>query len=1230
MDSINLLQWNCRSAVSNKSSLEYLLQEKNVNIASLSETWFKPGSQVTFSGYNLVRKDRPDGRGGVALLIKNNLKFSHVSISTNTANIAYIAAKIFLYNNTYLTIVSLYIKPNTRISKTEYDRFFSTIPKPFIIAGDFNCHNVAWGSDVSDVSGKILLDAIDFNNLVYLNNGSPTLVKNLHARKSAIDLTLCTPDIAGLLSWETYSDPCGSDHLPILIQGNIFLKTENTATSKKWRIDKADWFTFRNWVDTSLANKYQVSYVEFLDSMNEAANKSIPINRNHTANTNKRRHIPKPWWNETCQQAVVDRKQAYKNFLENPNLSNLLKYKKQDAVSKRTFKETKRNKWKEYCATLNKNVPIGEVWSKVNRFKNRSRHSSRQIISKDDEWVEPFFNSLAPSWVNNNIILHRDPEVESHKLSRKFTMTEINYALKKQKNTAPGIDNIHYCMLYNLPYHAKEILLRIYNSIWLNEVNVPDQWHEYVVIPIAKPGKPVGSPNSYRPISLASCIMKTYERLIKNRLEHWLESQNKLTPYQYGFRRGRSVQEVIAFLVSDIQLAYTRNYSISAACLDIKGAYDNVELSILSEKMLQLGLPTRLVANVVNMYSNRKVFLRINNTLLGPRITSIGLPQGSILSPLLYIIYSQDLRSYIDCRMKLLQFADDILLYSEARQVDETILMLTKGVGEAHQWAKTNGLTISAEKSSICTFTRKRIQIPPTISIQSFTIPYKTCIKYLGIFLDKNLNWKSQINYTAAKAENSLNILRAFCSSRWGSDPNIAILFFRSFTRSILDFGGMFYESACKSQLEKIIKVHNKGLRMCVGYLKSTPVIAMQAELTEPPTHLRHQYLADKFLVFLLSKRSEILDKLHSLSEKCDTDLYWRKKKKPLLVNSYMEFSKYNNIIQTNSTIPLYTKSYDIFNFPIISSAIEDVGQLPPHIRNRIFIDNLHNRWEGYQYIFTDGSKSGEKVGCAFYHSNENRSQLIRLHKYTSVFTAELIAIKEALAYCLSIRESKFIIFTDSKSSIEALKKLKTTSKTNYIIMDIMELNMQLRLTDSEVTFVWLRGHAEIIGNEKADSLAKQAAEQGTVINNKIPFTDLNQLIKKKLKTRWQAEYSEAPTGRKYKSIEAVIPSKPWFHSEINRHFISTISRIRSNHCMCQKYKYKISMATTEDCVCGEVGDLQHLFMECTYYNSGILVNEMIRLGLAQPFNLDSLLALNDIRVYRLLYKFLRDHQLEM
>ena len=203
-------------------------------------------------------------------------------------------------------------------------------------------------------------------------------------------------------------------------------------------------------------------------------------------------------------------------------------------------------------------------------------------------------------------------------------------------------------MLSYLPFRAKIFLLEIFNEIYLSGANIP-QFKNIIVVPILKPGKNPNDASSYRPISLLSCILKTFEHLVKARLEWWVLNRNLLPSCQFGFKKGFGTMDALSTLTTDIQISFTRNNYLCALFLDIKGAYESVNLHILEEKLYEsFSIPRKIVQCIIGLFSNRIMYIRNNkNEKIGPRLNNTGLPQGSVLSPLLFNLYTADLHNFI-------------------------------------------------------------------------------------------------------------------------------------------------------------------------------------------------------------------------------------------------------------------------------------------------------------------------------------------------------------------------------------------------------------------------------------------------------------------------------------------------------------------------------------------------------------------------------------------------------
>ncbi|XP_072377391.1 uncharacterized protein [Diabrotica undecimpunctata] len=661
--------------------------------------------------------------------------------------------------------------------------------------------------------------------------------------------------------------------------------------------------------------KIPLIYEELLTNINQAANVAIP--KHSSIKEKNKSHIPKPWWNNHCQLAAENRKHAFINYKQNPTLQNLMEYKRLDAIAKKIFKQKKKKDWIDFCESLNSRTPIKDVWRKVNCFKNR-KQANEVPIDPEDTWLQDLHRKIAPAWVPN------DDTVQEH------------------IQTGSMLSPILY-ILYNIDL----------------EVSIPN--HKKI-LQYADDGV----------LYTAGKLLSTCEDNLKVTLEivnQYYEAIG-LSILTQKLRKGRSSLEPLMILVNDIYLGFTHKYNTLATFLDITSAYDNVQINILEEKLINISLPTSFANFIKSAYSNRSVSLKINKEVSESRICRSGLPQGSILSPILYSLYTMEIENVISLKSKIIQYADDVIIYTSNKSEDKCIENINTEFIEIQKCLDNMGLSISESKTNII-FSRNRNNYQRPLTIGKYKLRISNSVKYLGLHLDRNLLWKDCIHQIIKKTSNSINILRAFCRAKWGADPNTALLFYKTMVRSIMDYGSQLYGTAADTHLNKIEIQQNKCLRVCLGYLKSTPINIIQAEAVEPPLKLRRQLLSRKFMIKTISKKASYLNSIHSLKVQVLTHRYWHFKKTPLIVETFSEIPDMTDILYSNQLPPvLIYLPEQIFSREIRTYYFE--SQEVASINQTKFNETKNKYWANYDSIFTDGSKSKEYTSCAFYHVEEN------------------------------------------------------------------------------------------------------------------------------------------------------------------------------------------------------------------------------------------------------------------
>jgi len=224
-----------------------------------------------------------------------------------------------------------------------------------------------------------------------------------------------------------------------------------------------------------------------------------------------------------------------------------------------------------------------------------------------------------------------------------------------KSDSSPGPDLINNYLLKLIPDVGLVKLLEIFEDI-LKGKYFPSIWKKYTIILLQKPSK-----KDFRPIALASCILKLLERIIKRRLERFIEFNNLIPETQFGFRRGKSYDDCLALINLEINKTYLSKDKMGALFLDIKAAYDNVDPSILFNIVNSLKIPTGYKKFIKSLLEFREIDIYESGNFQGVRLLYKGLPQGSVLSLLLFNLYIKDVIQVIPYNCKLIQFADDSL-----------------------------------------------------------------------------------------------------------------------------------------------------------------------------------------------------------------------------------------------------------------------------------------------------------------------------------------------------------------------------------------------------------------------------------------------------------------------------------------------------------------------------------------------------------------------------------------
>ena len=823
-----------------------------------------PHQTQTFKHYSAYYKSGIHGHGGVCILVKD--KFIHSQVQFQ-ADLQAVAVCITINDKMY-TVASVYVPPSGTLNELAFDRMINSFSSRYLILGDFNGHSHLWGANQENERGKIVEKLIERHNLILLNDSVHTRFDTYHQTSSLLDLSLCHPSVYMDVACEISSDRLGSDHHPIIITANT---SDHPVPERvpKWNFKKAKWDAFQDQCITEITpdlfNDAEDKMAIFSGTLLDIAADNIP----------KTSPFPKwkakPWFDEDCQAAKKERNKANRLANKHPSAANSMRARLIQARTKKLFKQKKRDSWKSYVSSVNVNTPTKKVWDMIRKITGKNVASPMHHLKDDNgtlitDRVE-IANTLGAAIEKSSSSNNYSKEFQSLKAQKEkqkinfktnrhlrynknFTMRDLKRSLKKSNNSSPGPDQIHYEILRHLPIETLHILLDIINETWKSDT-FPESWREALIISIPKPGKDNFNPLNYRPIALTSCICKTVERMVNERLVWYLEKNGLLAKQQCGYRSNRSTVDHLVRLETFIRDAFIHNQHLVAVFFDLQKAYDTTWKYGILKDLHNMGLRGNLPIFIGNFLSDRTFQIHLGTILSDKIFHQEGVPQGAILSTTLFNVKINDIVKQVDPGVECSLYVNDFVIMYRSHTIDAIQRKLQHNIHRLEKWTLENGFTISKNKTVAMHFCPDKKCMDPVLKLDKDPIQFVKEAKFLGLIWDTKLTFEPHIKYLKARCQKALNVLKVLSRTEWGADQTTLLKLYRSLVRSKLDYGCLVYGSASKTALAKLDPVHNQGLRLSLGAFRSSPVESLYVEAHEPPLEIRREKLALQYILKL-------------------------------------------------------------------------------------------------------------------------------------------------------------------------------------------------------------------------------------------------------------------------------------------------------------------------------------------------------------------------------------------
>lgn len=818
--SLTIMLWNANGLLNHVKELETTLKSERIDICLIAETHFTKQSYINIPQYNIYHTIHPDNkaRGGSAVIVRSNIEHHEENkISTEEFQATTIAVKT---TTGLLSVTAIYSPPRHNIKADQYKMLIESHSRKFIMGGDYNAKNTLWGSRLTTTKGRELYKAANETGCEFVSTGKPTYWPSDTSKiPDLIDFFIIRKVSKQYIKLEEGFD-LNSDHSPIYLtlSDNVITKEEKPYLTNK----NTDWIYFRHLLDSNLTLPTDICSIEELDEeatslmkkIQQAAWDSTPIPKPFTSGKNypkevkdliqKKRKLRRRWQQTRSpnDRTVFNRaSQQLKRLINNIENQTLLQYLENLSPNK----DNERSLWKaakQSDKPINANYPIknenGE-WIKTDDLK-------ADLFSKH---LENIFQPNETQMQEVNLPIFPIPAVDIPQITEDEIIREI-INLKAKKS--PGFDLITAEILKEVSSKTIEVINQLMKAA-LKLKYVPSVWKVAEVIMVCKPGKSPYELTSYRPISLLPIISKLFERILLNRIKPIIERNHLIPNHQFGFREKHSTMDQVHRITNIIENTFEEGKVCSAVFLDIAQAFDKVWHDGLLFKLFA-NIPINYCQILESYLKNRYFRVKITNQYSNIRQIRAGVPQGSILGPVLYLLYTYDIPNAANTTIAT--FADDTAILSVGSSAKEAALSLQTAIDMVLNWTKKWRININNQKCAHVNFTYNNSTYVE-IYMNGVVVPFENHAKYLGMTLDAKLKWKVHVKKKKEEIEiRSRNL-------KWliGRNSNLStfnkMMIYNQVLKPIWTYGIPLWGCANDSVTNIIQTCQNKLLRTIVN-----------------------------------------------------------------------------------------------------------------------------------------------------------------------------------------------------------------------------------------------------------------------------------------------------------------------------------------------------------------------------------------------------------------------------
>lgn len=832
--------FNAHGLKKQREEITPLLRDKLIDILLVQETLLKPSSRSPrIANYALIRDDRTSTPGGgTAIYHRRCLHIDNQVEKPSLTHMEVSCCRIALTGHRPIIAVSAYLPPDKPLLESDL-RALLSMGESVIIAGDLNSKHVSWNCVASNPNGRRLYDFLETDDL-NLELIAPLEAThypyNVNHRPDILDIALFKGISLSLTSIRVYHE-LESDHRPVVIQ----LGPVSPLVPEKRIV--TDWTRVRE--KLAVLKSPDLDLVPDDISTPQDVDTAISCLTRHlgrvvTECSEERPVVNGRWELPAGVKELIRKKNAARRLYHRwPSEDNRVRMRQLQREVKESITQHRSEKWDSLVSGIK---PTHRAYWSLARALKTDRSTDMPPLTwtgrpfpafTDEEKAECMADSLEQQCTPNPIFpshsdfarivdssvsaLPQDPPSEPVSPVTPQEVQSIIRHIKKRK--APGADVINNQTLKCVPFQLIALIAAIFTTA-LKYRLFPHQWKHAVVIGIHKPGKKSTEPSSYRPISLLSSFGKLYERTILTRIQAEALEKNMIPDVQFGFRARHScvhqLHRITEHMLSHFNRHPVGKWGTGILFFDVAKAFDKVWHQGLIFKLNELGLSNYLIHIVREFLSDRTFQYRVNGALSSPRPIRAGVPQGAILSPFLYSLFTYDMPK--DPYVQLALFADDTALYVSDLNKNRARLRLQRATNAIGDWFLKWRIGVNPEKSQALYVKAGSINPAPKVPINLYEkpIPWVRRAKYLGVTLDNRLSFMPHSKIVRDRSKFILARLSSLLNSKSKMPIRSKITLYKACVRPVMTYASVVFAHK-RTVLKDMQVIQSRFLRRALG-----------------------------------------------------------------------------------------------------------------------------------------------------------------------------------------------------------------------------------------------------------------------------------------------------------------------------------------------------------------------------------------------------------------------------